>query len=531
MSPSDMLLLLLSTPLIASVVSFATVKSGKGARSLAIGCHALSMVAICVLSFALAKTAFFDGAILAQNNWLYIDGLSGLFLAVLGLVSLLTGMYSIGYINHEYKHGELSGEKVSLYYGLFNLFIASMLVAVTANNVIMMWIAIEATTICSVFLVGLYGQRSSLEAAWKYIVICTVGLAFGLFGSILTYANASAVLADPTNAIFWTEIHQNAQALDTSLVHLAFVFVLIGFGTKVGLFPMHAWLPDAHSEAPSPVSALLSAGLLNCALLIVLRYYIITAKSIGPAFPQTLLLIFGFMSVAVAAFYIITQRDIKRLLAYSSVENMGLITLAIALGPLGVIAGLLHVINHSLAKTLMFCGAGNILLKYGTRDIGIVKGILRVAPLTGVLVVVGALALGGVPPFSIFVSEFTMVTAAIGADRIWFAILLLLLLTVVLGGLAYMAAQCVMGEKPEQVERGELGFMTLAPMAAIVVMLVIMGTAIPASALKGVDSAALVILDSQESSVMNSLNLPFESLNENQQQAKADIAELPLAQK
>lgn len=178
----------------------------------------------------------------------------------------------------------------------------------------------------------------------------------------------------------------------------------------------------------------------------------------------------------------------------------------------------------------MFCGAGNILLKYGTRDIGIVKGVLKVAPITGVFVVVGALALGGVPPFSIFVSEFTLVTAAIGEGRMLFTLILLLVLTIVLGGLAYMAAQCVMGEQPKEVEKGELGFMTLAPMAAIVVMLVVMGTAIPTSVLKGIDSAALIILDSEESSVMNTLNLPFESLNHIQHQANAQTSELPLAQ-
>lgn len=526
MSPTEILLLLMAVPFVAGIVSFMAIWGGDGVRKLAIGYHALSMVLIVTLSLIVAGSVFVEGPILALNNWIYLDGLSALFLGVLGMVSFLTGMYSIGYIGHEYKHGELTGTKVALYYGLFNLFIATMMLAVTANNVIMMWVAIEATTICSVFLVGLYGQRSSLEAAWKYIIICTVGLAFGLFGSILAYSNAAAVFADPANAIFWTDIHQNAQALDPTLVHISFIFVLIGFGTKVGLFPMHAWLPDAHSEAPSPVSALLSAGLLNCALLVILRYYMITVKAIGPDFPQTLLLVFGFLSVATAAFFIITQRDIKRLLAYSSVENMGLITLAIALGPLGVVAGLMHVINHSLAKTLMFCGAGNILLKYGTRDIGIVKGLLRVAPITGVLVVVGALALGGVPPFSIFISEFTMVTAAIGEDRLFFSIILLLLLTIVLGGLAYMAAQCVMGEKPEEVEKGELGFMTLAPMAAIVVMLFIMGTQIPTSVLQGIDSAALVLLDSEESSVLNTLNLPLNL----DQQANA-LSESTLSQK
>ncbi|MEI6859292.1 MAG: hydrogenase 4 subunit F [Shewanella sp.] len=508
MSPTEILLLLMVVPFVAAMVSFLTILGGEGARKFGIVCHSLSMVLIMILSLTVAGSVFVDGPIQVLDNWLYIDGLSALFLSVLGVVSFLTGMYSIGYIGHEYQHGELSGTKVALYYGLFNLFIATMLLAVSSNNVIMMWVAIEATTICSVFLVGLYGQRSSLEAAWKYIIICSVGLAFGLFGSILTYSNAAAVFADPANAIFWTDIHQNAKALDPTLVHISFIFVLIGFGTKVGLFPMHAWLPDAHSEAPSPVSALLSAGLLNCALLVILRYYIITVKAIGPDFPQTLMLVFGFMSVAVSAFFIITQHDIKRKLAYHSVENMGLITLSIALGPIGVIAGLMHVINHSLAKTLMFCGAGNILLKYGTRDITVVKGILKVAPMTGVLVAIGALALGGVPPFSMFVSEFLMVTAAIGEDMPYFTLALLSLLAIVLGGLAHMVACCVMGDKPEEIEKGELGFMTIAPMVVLVGLIVIMGTFIPNQVLHGIDRAALVLLDSDESTVINLLNLP-----------------------
>jgi len=526
----EILLLLMVVPFITAIVSFLTITGGDGARKLMIGCHALSMLLILLLSFTVAGSVFIDGPLLALNNWLYLDGLSALFLGVLGLVSFITGIYSIGYIGHEFEHGELSHTQVALYYGLFNMFIATMLLAVTANNVIMMWVAIEATTICSVFLVGLYGQRSSLEAAWKYIIICTVGLAFGLFGSILTYSNAAAVLADPVNAVLWTEIHQNAQALDPTLVHIAFIFVFIGFGTKVGLFPMHAWLPDAHSEAPSPVSALLSAGLLNCALLVILRYYIITVNAIGPEFPQTILLVFGFLSVAVSAFFIITQHDIKRKLAYHSVENMGLITLAIALGPIGVVAGLLHVINHSLAKTLMFCGAGNILLKYGTRDITAVKGILKVAPMTGILVAIGAFALGGVPPFSMFVSEFLMITAAVGENMPYFAVVLLCLLAIVLGGLAHMVACCVMGEKPEAVEKGELSFMTIAPMVVTVGLIIIMGTFIPNKILQGVDQAALVLLDSDEVSVVNTLNLPFNTLVNLPQPAVVAAAETSIAQ-
>ncbi|MEY0461965.1 proton-conducting transporter membrane subunit, partial [Providencia rettgeri] len=255
----------------------------------------------------------------------HVDSLGALFLAILGIIGFLTGLYSIGYMNHEVDEGEISVRTLCNYYGFFHLFLFTMLLAITSNNLILMWAAIEATTLSSAFLVGIYGQRSSLEAAWKYIIICSVGVAFGLFGTILVYANAASFMPDPDQAIFWTEVLKYTHQLDPTLMHLAFVFILIGFGTKTGLFPMHAWLPDAHSEAPSPVSALLSAVLLNCALLIIIRYYIIIDAAIGTEFTRNLLLIFGFLSVAIAAFFILIQRNMKRLLAYSSVENMGLI--------------------------------------------------------------------------------------------------------------------------------------------------------------------------------------------------------------
>ncbi|EAR54954.1 NADH dehydrogenase subunit N [Photobacterium sp. SKA34] len=511
MSSTVLLLSVIAAPLIASIISLLSYFAGSSVRKGAICLHVISTIIVLVGTSTLAWSVFTQGPLLALDSWFYLDGLSGLFIAVLGVVGFITGLYSLGYIGHEYKEGEIDGKKVSLYYGLFNLFLATMLISVASNNVIMMWVAIEATTVSSVFLVGLYGKRSSLEAAWKYIVICSVGVAFGLFGSILAYSNAAAVLSPIDHPVLWTTIKENATLLDPTLVHLSFVFIIIGFGTKTGLFPMHAWLPDAHSEAPSPVSALLSAGLLNCALLVILRYYIITVKAIGPHFPQMLLMTFGFLSVAVAAFFIITQRDIKRLLAYSSVENMGLITLAIGLGPIGVIAGLLHVINHSLGKTLMFCGAGNILLKFGSRNIDEVKGIMRVAPVTAVLVGVGALALGGVPPFNLFISEFMVVTAGISSGNTMFTIILLLMLTIVLAGLARMVASCVLGPKPDLIERGELGFMTTAPLVLLLIAMVIMGTAIPQPVLTGLDHAALVVLDSQDTTIIDALHLPWES--------------------
>jgi len=356
-----------------------------------------------------------------------------------------------------------------------------MMLAVTSNNLIMMWVAIEATTLTSVFLVGFYGRRTSLEAAWKYVVICTVGVAFGLYGTVLVFSNANAILANADSAILWTEVVQRASALDPATIPIAFAFVLIGFGTKAGLVPMHSWMPDAYSEAPSPSSALLTAGLANCALLVIIRYAVIVAKAGGPGSAATLLLIFGILSIAVAAPMIFVERDLKRLLAYSSVENMGLIALGLGLGgPLGVSAALLHAINHGLAKTLMFCCSGNVLMKYGTRNLDAVKGVLRVAPVSGFLLIAGALALGGAPPFNVFVSEFLTVAAGIKAGYAWLMMICLLLLTIVLASFALMIGSSILGPAPVAVRRGDLGALTLAPLGLALALVLLMGLHVPA---------------------------------------------------
>ena len=219
-----------------------------------------------------------------------IPPLAAIFVVLIGLVGLFTGLYAVAYVRHDVAHGELTPFKHKLFFAFFNLFVFTMMLAVTANNIVMMWVAVEATTLGSAFLVGLYGRRSSLEAAWKYVIICTVGVAFGLYGTVLTFADGAAAFGDPEKAVFWTSLMADAGRLDPMLVKIAFVFVLIGFGTKAGLFPMHAWLPDAHSEAPSPVSALLSGVLLKCALFVVIRYFAITARAVGPEFPQSLML-------------------------------------------------------------------------------------------------------------------------------------------------------------------------------------------------------------------------------------------------
>lgn len=496
MSNTVMMFVLLCTPLAFALLSFACRLLGQGARGAVTALHSLGIIALLLEVFWVVARVVGQGQLLAAHQWLYLDSLSALFLSILGIIGFITGVYSLGYMRHEVDNAEISVATLCNYYGFFHLFLFTMLLVVSSNNLILMWAAVEATTLSSAFLVGLYGQRSSLEAAWKYIIICTVGVAFGLYGTILVYANAASVMPDASQAIFWTEVLKHTSLLDPTLMHLAFVFVLIGFGTKTGLFPMHAWLPDAHSEAPSPTSALLSAVLLNCALLVILRYYILVSGAIGPQFPSRLLLVFGLLSVAVAAFFILVQHDIKRLLAYSSVENMGLIAVAIGIGgPLGILAALLHTLNHSLAKTLLFCGSGNVLLKYGTRDMRAVKGMLRVMPFTAVLLAGGALALGGMPPFNIFLSEFMTVTAGLAGGHIVLTLLLLLLLTVVLGGLVRMIALTIFGTLPTAVSKGELGWLTTVPMAVLLVLMLVMGTYIPRPVIHLLENAATIVLN------------------------------------
>lgn len=502
---------LLVAPLVIAFESFAL--RGTKNRTVCTSFHITGLILMLFFSVQVISGVLEKGSISAFNNWVYVDSLSAIFLGLIAVVGSLAGVYSIGYMNTELEEGHIDFKTYAHYHGFLHLFFFTMIMSVITNNLILMWVAIEATTLSSAFLVGTYKQKTSLEAAWKYIIICSVGVAFGLYGTLLTFANANGVLADPSQAIFWSAVNQQATGLNPMLMYIAFAFVLIGFGTKCGLFPMHTWLSDAHSEAPSPVSAILSAVLLNCAMLVVLRYYTLVSKAVGAEFPQTLMLIFGLLSVLVAALFIIVQFDIKRMLAYSSIENMGLISFAFGLGgPIGVFAGLLHTINHSLAKTLLFCASGNILLKYKTRDMNQVRGLWRVAPVSAVLFAGGALALGGIPPFNVFVSEFSVVVAGITAGKTWLVILCLILLTIVLAGLALMLLKTVLGKQPDNVEAGEISKVSLAAMAILLLLMFVMGIHITEPILQLLKSAVGIVLGSEHVSFGDMLVLPWQSL-------------------
>jgi hydrogenase-4 component F len=326
-------------------------------------------------------------------------------------------------------------------------------------------------------------------------MICTVGVAFGLYGTILVYSDAVNFLNQPGAAILWTEIVKNAQALDPTLLKMAFVFVLIGFGTKAGIFPMHAWLPDAHSEAPSPVSALLSGVLLNCALFVVIRFSIILDYGVGPELSRTIFLIFGMLSVVSASLFMFLQRDIKRLLAYSSVENIGLIVLGFGIGgPIGIFAALLQAVNHGIVKALMFCATGNILMKYHTRDLDKIKGMLQVVPFTSVVLMLGALALIGTPPLNIFVSKFAIISAGFSGGHIALMILVLLALAVIFAAFIKVLSGSVFGEVPENMTQGEVMIGGFTPLVVLGLLILVLGMYLPPqleTLLNGATSIAL----------------------------------------
>jgi len=336
-----------------------------------------------------------------------IDALSSYMLVVITLLSFAVSAYSIGYMRHELEHGEVDAKTHRYYYALINLFVFTMVIVPMANNLAVLWMAVEGTTLVSALLVGLYRKRESIEAAWKYIMLCTVGITFALLGTFIIYYASAGTAGEGT--LEWTALNAAARQMNPATVKLAFILIIVGYGTKAGLAPVHNWLPDAHSEAPTPISALLSGILLNCAFYGIMRFAVITDKTCGHQFVQNIMFTFGIASVVMASIFILIQGNTKRLLAYSSIEHMGIITLSFGTGgAYGLYASLLHILNHAFGKPLMFFVTGHIRAMHGSVEVGGVKGVLKTAPFVGVLGFIGVLALTGMPPFSLFLSEFLM---------------------------------------------------------------------------------------------------------------------------
>jgi hydrogenase-4 component F len=360
-----------------------------------------------------------------------------------------------------------------------NLFIFTMLFAVTANNVGFMWIAIEATTITSALLIPLHVTKASVEASWKYILICSVGIALAFGGTVLGYFDFVHLTGRHEAALNWTVLMASAPRLHPQVIQLAFVFILIGYGTKAGLAPMHTWLPDAHSEAPAPLSAMMSGVLLAVALYAVIRWEAVANAAVGAGFTDGLFIALGVLSIVIAAFSLVIQRNYKRMLAYSSIEHTGLICVGLALGPLGTFAAMLHLLNHTLAKSTVFFLAGRVLRRYGSAEISRVSGLLKVMPWTGGFFAAGILAVVGLPPFGLFISEFALFRAGFAAGRPWLMGLVLALLTVAFVSMIGHLNRMLYGAPAPGVTVGEGSAWPLIPLGACVAALVVLGFTLP----------------------------------------------------
>ena len=416
----------------------------------------------------------------AAGNFFYADGLSAFVVIIITFISFLAAVYSIGYLRHDTDEKRLTPAMIRRYYGIFHTFVFTMLLVPVSNNLGFLWIAIEGTTLASAFQVGFYDDEASIEAAWKYLIICSIGIALALFGTILLYFSALHVPGLSGDALQWSYLITIAERLDPTIVKLAFVFVLIGYGTKAGLAPMHTWLPDAHSQAPSPISALLSGVLLNTALYALLRFHLLTVRCVGGSFSGTLMMIFGILSIAVSLPFILIQRNYKRLLAYSSIEHIGIITFGFGLGtPLAFYGSLLHMLNNALAKALLFFSAGGILQRYRTKMIPRVSGVIKVMPVTGILFLLGIFCLTGSPPFGIFISELTIVTAGFSSGNVVASVMVLGLVATTFAGFLYYANRMVFGEPSHSIEAGSEETPSLIIMGTLILLLLVLGVMIP----------------------------------------------------
>lgn len=464
------LLSIIIVPLIASLLSLFSRKSLKF----------LNFIAICasifeLLASILVTASVIDNGIYTLDGYLSVDALGVIIMMLVAIVGSIVGWYSIGYLKAEVEKEIIGFHRVRQYFVLMHLFLLAMFFAITTTNPILTWIAIEATTLSTAFLISFYNKPSAMEAAWKYLIINSVGLLLGFFGTLLfLYPTIQSGFHGLSS---WSMLLGNATALDPFVAKIAFIFVLIGYGTKVGLVPMHTWLPDAHSKAPAPISSLLSGVLLNVAFLAILRFKLLVDVAVGASFSQNILIFSGIVSIVVVSFIIFGQNNYKRMLAYSSIEHMGIIALGFGFGGIGAFAALLHMVYHSLAKSMMFLSAGNIFLKYSSTKIKNIRGLLSVLPITSILFIIGFLMLTGVPPFGIFITEFSILLAGIQTHPVVVIIALLAIALVFVGFLRHMSLMTFGAN--EFVSKGENSLWTITPIIVIVILLIFLSFFIP----------------------------------------------------
>jgi hydrogenase-4 component F len=405
------LLLLVTAPIVAALGSLVA-KHRRAVEVLQCGQAGAMLV-----SAALVAERVIAAGNVSAGGFLQADALSAWLDLLLGVVGSTGTLYAVGYMGEKMDRAHLSLRRYCQFFCLFDLYLAAMLLAVNLENIAIMWIAVEGSTLSAALLIGFDRSKAALEAGWKYIILSSVGIALALFGTILVYFSSEHVLGVSSEALRWPELYRVAKGLDPVAIKLAFVFVLIGYGTKAGIAPMHTWLPDAHAEAPTPVSAMLSANMLSLAVYAILRFKAVTDNTVGPEFSGNLIIGLALLSLTVSSAFFLVQRDYKRLFAYSSIEHIGIVLLGFGIGGLGVFAGAWHLMNHALAKSTAFYGAGLVFLRHNHKSIGRVTGLLGQMPLAGTAILVAGVALAGLPPFGLFSSEVLIAVGAYGTNR------------------------------------------------------------------------------------------------------------------
>jgi hydrogenase-4 component F len=437
----EALYFVLGSPLVGALV-LALTGHRRFARDINVAFSLLTFLTACALTVQVIS----DGPAFIWNKQFFIDPLNVFLVTLTTFVGLTTAIFSRPYMRIEQDHGKMTPARMRLYHSMYQLFSFTMLLGFTTNNLGIIWVAMEAATLTTVLLVSVYRTTASLEAAWKYFILCGVGIAQALFGTILLYMAAEKVLGAENATLLWTNLNDIKGQLDPTILTLAFAFLLIGYGTKIGLVPLHSWLPDAHAEGPTPVSAVLSGLLLNVAMYAVLRCKVLTDGALGTNMAGELMMGFGLLSVTVAAFFLSRQKDVKRMFAYSSIEHMGLITFAFGMGgPVANFAGLLHMTVHSLVKSAIFFTVGHATQKAGTQMMSEIRGLIKVNPTVGWGLMIGVMAILGMPPFGVFASEFLILTTAM-REQPWAAPFLFLALGVAFASILIRVLPMVFGD-------------------------------------------------------------------------------------
>ena len=421
------------------------------------------------------------------ENYFILDDLNIFFIILNTLVAFTTSVFSGSYIEHEIETGRLTPLYVRFYHAMFQGMMGAMNLALLANNIGLMWVGLEFATLMTVIMVGIYRTPSALEAAWKYFILGIVGISLAFFGTIIVYLAGQSVLGEGVAAMTWSRLIEVAPQLDAPLVSLAFIFLLVGYGTKVGLAPLHAWLPDAHAEGPTPISAVLSGLLLNVALFALLRFKMLLAAHPGALKPGPIMIGIGLISLIFAAFMLYQRRDIKRLFAYSSIEHMGLITFAFGMGgPLANFAGLLHMVMHSLTKSAIFFAVGHVAQAKGTQKLADIRGLSVSHPALALGLAAAVIAISGLPPFGAFMSEFLILTSTFAREPL-LAIAVAFGLLLAFGALLLRLQNVLFGEPTEPAHRVNA---SSAPLIVHLSLVLIAGLYLPAALVSWFQRAA-----------------------------------------